>query len=276
MDYEKRMVREKDVKFDNEDGSIELTDVRLVWIKAPKKKSGLKRFGALAAGVAGAALLEGAGRQMGGIGGRMLRSAGRGIGYAAVGTAISGWTRDSFYNKDKDGNTESLALPLAVIAQATQSGDKLIIELKSGGNMQFDFKQKKVIPSIVANLTQAQNEGKCPYCGASAATDMASCPRCNAPLGGSGKPAPSKGGGGGRADYSGTPGEMHIQYQGESGGPESVTVRYGEDRDGDGRPDSVSVDYGGKGGGGGGGYCSNCGQQYPAGAKFCNKCGNKV
>ena len=203
----------------------------------------------------------------------MLRSAGRGIGVAAVGTAISGWTRDSFYNKDADGNTESLALPLAVIAQATQSGDKLIVELKSGGNMQFDFKQKKVIPSIVANLTQAQNEGKCPYCGASAATNMASCPRCNAPLGGSGKPAPSQGGGG-RADYSGTPGEMHIQYQGEGGGPESVTVRYGEDRDGDGRPDSVSVDYGGKGGGGG--YCQNCGQQYPAGAKFCNKCGNKV
>lgn len=281
MDYERKMVREKDVKFDNEDGSIELTDVRLVWIKAPKKESGWKKFGAVAGAVAGAALLEGAGRQMGGIGGRMLRSAGRGIGYAAVGTAISSWTRDSYYNKDKDGNTESLALPLAVIGQANQSGNKLIVELKSGGSMEFVFKQNKVIPSIVANLSQAQSDGKCPYCGAGAATHMSSCPKCGAPLGGSGSPPASAGGGhgGGRADFSGTPGEMHISYQGESGGPESVTVRYGEDLDGDGRPDTVSVDYGGKrgsGGGGGGGFCSNCGQALPKGARFCNGCGHKV
>ena len=32
----------------------------------------------------------------------------------------------------------------------------------------------------------------------------------------------------------------------------------------------------GGGGSGAGGYCSNCGQQYPSGAKFCNGCGNKV
>lgn len=277
MDYERKMVREKDVKFDNEDGSIELTDVRLVWIKAPKKTSGLKRFGALAGAVAGAALLEGAGRQVGGIGGRMLRSAGRGIGVAAVGTAVSSWTRDSFYNKDKDGNTESLALPVAVIAQATQSGNNLVVELKSGGAMQFEFKQKKVIPSIVANLSQAQDVGKCPYCGAGAATDMSQCPKCGASLGGSGKPAPSHDRGDGRADFRGRPGSMTIQYQdAESGRPDSVSITYGEDLNGDGRPDSVSVDYAGKKGEGAGGYCSNCGQQYPAGAKFCNKCGHKV
>jgi hypothetical protein len=280
MNHEKKMVREKDVKFDGEDGSIELTDVRLVWIKAPKKQSGLKRFGALAGAVAGAALLEGAGRQVGGIGGHLLRSAGRGIGVAAVGTAISSWTQDSFYNKDANGNTESLALPVAVIGQATQSGNKLMVELKSGGSMQFDFKQKNVIPSIVANLSQAQTEGKCPYCGAGAAPNMAACPRCGAPLGGSGQPAHSHdagGGGGGRADFAGGPGSMRIQYTDEeTGRPESVTVSYGEDRDGDGRPDSVSVDYGGRKGGGAGGYCSNCGQPYPAGAKFCNSCGQKV
>jgi hypothetical protein len=271
MDYEKKMVREKDVKFDNEDGSIELTDVRLVWIKAPKKKSRWKQFGAVAGAVAGAALLEGAGRQMGGIGGRMLRSAGRGIGYAAVGTAVSSWTRDSFYNKDKDGNTESLALPVAVISQATQSGNKLVVELKSGGAMQFEFKQKRVIPSIVANLSQAQDAGKCPYCGAGAALNSVKCPQCGAPLGGSGQPAPSAGAGGGSAEFRGGPGSMTIKSEGEE-----VTVHYGEDRDGDGRPDSVSVDYAGKKGGAAGGYCSNCGQQYPAGAKFCNKCGGKV
>jgi hypothetical protein len=260
MDYERKMVREKDVKFDGEDGSLEVTDVRLVWIKAPKKTSGWKKFGAIAGAVAGAALLEGAGHQMGGIGGRALRSVGRGLGYAAVGTAISSWTRDSYYNKDKDGNTESIALPLIAISNAAQSGNKLVVDLKAGGNMQFEFKQKKVIPSVVANLSSAQDAGKCPYCGAGAG-NAAACPNCGAPLGGSG------GGGGGHAHGSG----------GGAGGPESVRISYSEDRDGDGRPDSVQIDYSGGGGGGGaGGYCSNCGQPYPAGARFCNGCGHKV
>ncbi len=265
MDHERKMVREKDVKFDGEDGSLEVTDVRLVWYKAPKKTSGWKKFGAIAGAVAGAALLEGAGRQMGGIGGRALRSVGRGIGYAAVGTAVSSWTRDSYYNKDKDGNTESIALPLLAISQATQSGSKLIVELKAGGNMQFEFKQKKVIPGVVANVNTAQDQGKCPYCGAGAG-NAATCPQCGAPLGGSG-------GGGGHAHASGGGGTAHIQ-----GGPDSMRITYSEDTDGDGRPDSIQIDYSGGGGGGGGagGYCSNCGQPYPAGAKFCNGCGHKV
>jgi hypothetical protein len=109
MGHEKKMVREKDVKFDGEDGSIELTDIRLVWIKKPSRWGSAKKFGALAGAVAGAALLEGVGREMGGIGGRAVRSLGRGMGYAAVGVAISSWTQDSFYNKDKDGNTERMA-----------------------------------------------------------------------------------------------------------------------------------------------------------------------
>ena len=226
MDHERKMVREKDVKFDGEDGSLEVTDVRLVWYKAPKKSSGWKKFGAIAGAVAGAALLEGAGRQMGGIGGHALRRVGRGIGYAAVGTAITSWTRDSYYNKDADGNTESIALPLMAISQATQSRKKLIVELKAGGNMQFEFKQDKVIPGVVANVNSAQDQGKCPYCGTGAGNAV-SCPKCGAPLGGTG--------GGGHA-----------------------------------------ASHGGGGGGGGGGYCSNCGQQYPAGAKFCNGCGHKV
>ncbi|MHA1850130.1 MAG: zinc ribbon domain-containing protein [Candidatus Thorarchaeota archaeon] len=255
MDYERKMVREKDVKFDGENGSLEVTDVRLVWYKAPKKQSGWKKFGAVAGAVAGAALLEGAGRQMGGIGGHALRRVGRGIGYAAVGTAVSSWTRDSYYNKDDKGNTESIALPLLAISNAAQSGKKLIIELKAGGNMQFEFKQDKVIPGVVANVNQAQDQGKCPYCGTGAGNAV-ECPKCGAPLGGTG------GGGGGHAASGG----------GGGGAPGSMRINY-EDRDGDGKPDSVQIDYGG---GGGGGYCSNCGQQYPAGAKFCNGCGHKV
>ncbi len=222
MDHERKMVREKDVKFDGEDGSLELTDVRLVWYKAPKKSSGWKKFGALAGAVAGAALLEGAGREIGGIGGHALRRVGRGIGYAAVGTAVTSWTRDSYYNKDDKGNTDSIALPLVAITQATQSGKNLIVELKAGGNMKFEFKQQKVIPGVVANVNTAQDDGKCPYCGTGAGNASA-CPKCGAPLGGSG--------GGGAAP---------------------------------------------SGGGGDGGFCSNCGQQYPAGAKFCNGCGHKV
>ncbi|NHJ13119.1 MAG: zinc ribbon domain-containing protein [Candidatus Thorarchaeota archaeon] len=228
MGHEKKMVREKDVKFDGEDGSLELTDIRLVWIKAPSKWGGVKKFGALAGAIAGAAVLEGIGRDVGGIGGRAIRGVGRGLAYGAVGVAVSSWTRDSFYNKDANGNTESLAVPIVSIAQASQSGDKLIIELKSGGDMRFEFKQKKVIPSIMANISSAQGEGKCPYCG-TIAKGASQCPKCGAPI---------EGGGGGAHDHS-----------------DSVTI-------------SMSS--------GGGGFCTNCGQPYPEGAKFCGGCGQRV
>jgi hypothetical protein len=186
MGHERKMVREKDVKFDGEDGSIELTDIRLVWIKKPSRWGAAKKFGALAGAVAGAAILEGVGREMGGIGGRAVRSIGRGMGYAAIGVAISSWTQDSFYNKDASGNTESLAIPLLAISQAAQSGNDLIVDLASGGNMRFSFKQKKVIPSIMANITSAQNEGKCPYCGAGNSAGANACSKCGAPLAGGG------------------------------------------------------------------------------------------
>ena len=229
MGHEKKMVHEKDVKFDGEDGSIELTDIRLVWIKKPSKWGAAKKFGALAGAVAGAALLEGAGRKMGGIGGHAVRSLGRGLGYAAVGVAISSWTSDSFYNKDQNGNTESLAIPLIAISQAAQSGNDLIIDLTSGGNMRFNFKQKKVIPSIMANIRSAQDGGKCPYCGAGNTSHANACSKCGAPL---------AGGGGGQD-------EAHT---------ESITISTGGAR----------------------GFCMNCGQEYPAGAKFCGSCGQKV
>jgi hypothetical protein len=253
MSHERKMVREKDVKFDGEDGSLEVTDVRIVWYKKPSKWGGAKKFGALAGAVAGAALLEGAGRQMGGIGRSVTRSLARGITYAAVGTAISSWTAESYYNKDQNGNTESLALPLLAISQATQSGDKLIVELKSGGAMEFKFKQKRVIPSVVANVSSAQTQGKCPYCGTNAG-NVPSCPNCGGVIEG-GAPTPGAGAPAGGA------GSMTIQYQ---------------DRDGDGEPDSVTVTGAGASGGGQAGFCMNCGQPYPQGARFCNGCGQKV
>jgi len=246
------MVKEKDVKFDGEDGSVEVTDVRIVWYKAPSKWGGAKKWGAIAGAVAGAALLEGAGRQMGGIGGSITRGLARGITYAAVGTAISSWTQDSFYNKDANGNTESIAIPVIAISQATQSGNRLIVTLKSGGDMQFDFKQKKVIPSIIANLSSAQEAGKCPYCGANAG-NVPSCPNCGGVIEG-GSATPSGGAGG-------APGE-------------SFTIHY-QDRDGDGQPDSVTVHQPG-GGGAAAGYCHNCGKGYPAGARFCGGCGQPI
>ena len=259
MNYERKMVREKDVKFDGEDGSLELTDVRLVWYKKPSRRGGLKKWGALAGAVAGAALLEGAGRQMGGIGRHVTRSLARGITYAAVGTAISSWTADSYYNKDQNGNTESLALPLLAISQATQSGDRLVVELKSGGSMEFKFKQKKVIPSIVANVSSAQTQGKCPYCGTNAG-NVPTCPNCGGVIEGGSGGAPAHGGGG-----AGAP----------AGGPGSMTIHY-QDRDGDGQPDSVTVTGAGGPGGGQAGFCQNCGTPYPEGAKFCNGCGHRV
>jgi hypothetical protein len=219
MGHEKRMVKEKDVKFDGEDGSLELTDIRLVWYKKPSRWGSLKKVGALAGAVAGAALMEGIGREVGGIGGRALRRVGRGMGYAAVGLAITSWTRDSYYNKDEKGNTESIALPILAISQAQQTGKELVVELKSGGDMRFKFKQKRVIPSLIANITSAQEKGKCPYCGSNAG-NAAECPKCGAPIEGGSASAPST-------------------------------------------SDSA-------------GFCMNCGNPYPEGAKFCNKCGQKL
>ncbi|MFW9846785.1 MAG: zinc-ribbon domain-containing protein, partial [Candidatus Thorarchaeota archaeon] len=108
-------------------------------------------------------------------------------------------------------------------------GNELIIDLTSGGNMRFKFKQKRVIPSIMANISSAQNEGKCPYCGAGNSPGANACSKCNAPL---------AGGGGGH----------------DEGHSESITISTG----------------------GAGGYCTNCGKPYPAGAKFCGGCGRKV
>ena len=280
MDYERKMVLAKDVKFAGEDGSLELTDVRLVWYKGPKKQSGLKKFGAIAGAVAGAALLEGAGRQLGGIGGSLVRGAGRGLGIVAVGTAVSRWTSDSFYNKDAKGNTESIAVPLLAIAQATQSGNRLIVELKAGGTMQFDFKENKMIPSIVANVDTAQDQGKCPYCGAGAGNASA-CPRCGAALGGSGQAGSGEAGAAhvSTGRDSGRPTHVDISPARGSGGSGSMRITYSVDSDEDGEPKSVDIDYsGGKGssGKGSGGFCSNCGQPYPVGAKFCNSCGQKL
>ncbi|MFW9786311.1 MAG: zinc ribbon domain-containing protein [Candidatus Thorarchaeota archaeon] len=252
MSHERKMVREKDVKFDGEDGSLELTDIRLVWYKKPSRSGGLKKWGAIAGAVAGAALLEGAGRKMGGIGRHVTRSLARGITYAAVGTAISSWGADSYYNRDQNGNTESLALPLLAISQATQSGDKLIVELKSGGAMEIKFKQKRVIPSIIANVSSAQQQGKCPYCGTNAG-NVPTCPNCGGVIEG--------GSGGGAGAPAGGRGSMTIQYQ---------------DIDGDGQPDSVTVTGAGGPSGTQGGFCRNCGTPYPQGSRFCNNCGHQV
>ncbi len=192
LGHEKKMVREKDVEFDNDDGSFELTDIRLVWIKKPSKWGGVKKFGAVAGAIAASVAVDAIGHQIGGVGGHALQRAGRLASYAAVGAAISTWSRDSYYNKDKDGNTESIAIPVLAVSQAAQSGDKLVVELKSGGNMQFKFKQRKVIPSIIANITSAQNVGKCPYCGTNAG-NAAACPKCGAPIEGGGR-VPTAGG----------------------------------------------------------------------------------
>ncbi|MHA1903835.1 MAG: zinc-ribbon domain-containing protein [Candidatus Thorarchaeota archaeon] len=221
MNYEKKLMREKDVKFDGEDGSVELTDVRIVWIKKPSRWGAVKKVGAVAGAIGAAAVLDGIGREMGGVGGRALRRASWGFGAAAVGAAIHSWSADSYQNKDANGNTESVALPVIAISQATQSGNNLVVELKSGGTMQFHFKQKKVIPSVIANISSAQDKGLCPYCGANAG-NAAACPKCGAPI---------SGGGGGEPAGSG---------------------------------------------GGGGGFCTNCGQPMPDGARFCGSCGHKT
>ena len=132
-----------------------------------------------------------------------------------------------------------MALPMIAISQVTQSGNKLVVELKSGGDMQFHFKQQKVIPSIIANITSAQDQGKCPYCGTNAG-NVPSCPNCGGIIEGGGSGAPAGGGGGG----------------------DSMTIRV--------------EDHSGGAGAGAAGYCHNCGKGYPAGARFCGGCGQST
>ena len=219
LGHEKKMIREKDVKFDNEDGSLELTDIRLVWIKKPSKWGGLKKVGAVAGALAAAAAVDMVGDSIGGRTGRAISRTGHRMGYLAVGAAISSWTMDSYYNKDKDGNTESIALPIVAIGQAAQSGDRLVIELKSGGNMQFKFKQKKVIPSIIANITSAQQKGKCPFCGTSAG-NANKCPNCGAALeGGGGAPASGDSSGNQFCTNCGNPAPPDGKFCGKCGSP---------------------------------------------------------
>lgn len=181
MGHETKMIREEDVKFEGEEGNLELTDVRLVWYKNPSHSAGLKKFAVIAGAVAGAALLEGMGSQVKGIGGAAMRSAGRGLGVAAVFGALSSWNQDSFVNKDANGHAESVALPLVAFAQAQIMGDKLVLPLKSGGDMRFEFKHPKLITAFIANINAAQEQGKCPYCGAPS-RGLTSCAQCGAPL----------------------------------------------------------------------------------------------
>jgi hypothetical protein len=197
MGHESKMIREKDVKFDGEDGSMEVTDIRIVWMKKPSRWGAVKKGALIGGALIGAAALAGAGRGRG-VGDALARGLSRGLAFAAVGVAISSWNRDSYYNKDKDGNTESIAIPILAISNAQQTGKDLIVELKSGGHMRFAFKQKKVIPSVIANLTSAKDQGKCPYCGATAG-NVASCPKCGAPIdaGGAAAAGPAASGGAG-------------------------------------------------------------------------------
>ncbi|MGV9169191.1 MAG: zinc ribbon domain-containing protein [Promethearchaeia archaeon] len=221
MQHEKTMVREKDVKFDGDDGSIQLTDVRLVWKKKPSRWGKLKKVGGVAGAIAGAAALSAIGSEVGGLGGRALRRFGRGMGAAAVLGAVASWNRDSYINTDEDGNTDSVAVPVIAIAQAQQSGDELVVELQSGGAMRFDFKQKGVIPTIIANIRGAKQKGKCPYCGAGTGGKL-KCPQCGAPL--------------------------------QPGAESSEAATSGD----------VA------------GYCSDCGEPYSQGDKFCGKCGSPL
>ena len=96
--------------------------------------------------------------------------------------------------------------------------------------MQFEFKQKKVIPSIIANITSAQSKGKCPFCGTNAG-NASKCPNCGGALegGGSGDSSGSRdsvtitmGGGGGNrfCTNCGNPVPDDARFCGKCGSPQ--------------------------------------------------------
>lgn len=166
-----------------------------------------------------------------------MRGAGRGLGAAAIFGAISSMTQDSFVNKDEHGNAESIALPIIAISQAQVIGKTLVLLLKSGGDMRFEFKQPKLITAFVANISAAQAEGKCPYCG-SPSRGSSSCPQCGAPLQGGGAAAAPR----------------------EPAGGTTFTVS-----------SQPALQQGGRGG-----FCPQCGQPVRVGSRFCDSCGQRL
>ncbi len=215
LNYEHEITRVKDVKLEGEKekGMLVLTDIRLVWFKTQKKKGFgglLKKAAVIGGAIAAGAILEGIGDSVGGIGGRALRHAGRGIIYGGVTAGVASIVRDQMYNMGPDGKPESVSIPLGAINDVSKSGNKLIVTLSNMETISFEFGNKKFIDQFLFNIKSAQDEGKCPYCGYSIPPGSTTCPQCGAPAPPSvankaprgGAPtggAPAMGGGGGAA-----------------------------------------------------------------------------
>ncbi len=187
LNYEREVTRVNDVKLEGEKekGLLVLTDIRLVWFKTEKKKKGfggfLKKAAMIGGAIAAGAILEGVGDSVGGIGGRVIRNAGRSIAYGGVTAGITSIVRDQMFNMGPDGRPESVSIPLGSINDVSKSGNKLIITLSNMETISFEFDNKKFIDQFLLNIKSAQDEGKCPYCGYAIPPGSTTCPQCGAP-----------------------------------------------------------------------------------------------
>ena len=185
LGYEKIASTIDDVRFEKNTGRLVVSDVRLVWYKMEKPKGG-GMFGgfakAFAVGVAGS-VAAGAAQRHGGIFGRAV---GRGIRTASHATAtaimINTLSTNQMVARGQGGVAETLAVPLMIIDNIDSPGNKLVITLSSGEDIEFEAKKPQMFAVIEAHIESAKVKSKCPFCGTHVPSGKTHCPHCGAPV----------------------------------------------------------------------------------------------
>jgi DNA-directed RNA polymerase subunit RPC12/RpoP len=180
--YESVATKIDKVKFEDEEGRLVVSDIRVVWYKTKKGRSVLKGVAAAIAVGVGGAVVGRAARHHGGVVGDIVgRGVERGTGVAAGAIMFDTITKHHMVKRGEDGTAETMAIPLRAISNATVHKDKLIITLSSGDDIDFEGKRKgKMFSVAVAQLMTAKDANKCPYCGAKPQPGASECSRCGA------------------------------------------------------------------------------------------------
>jgi len=185
LGYENVETTVDEVKFEGNNGRLSVSDVRLIWYKIEKPKGG-GLFGgfakALAVGVAGSVAADAARRHGGIVGGAL----GRGIQHATHATAtaivIDTLSTNQMIARGDGGIAESLAIPLMTIDNIDSPGNKLVITLSSGENIEFECKKSQMFAVVEAQIESAKSKNKCPFCGTHVPSGQTHCPHCAAPV----------------------------------------------------------------------------------------------
>jgi RNA polymerase subunit RPABC4/transcription elongation factor Spt4 len=197
--YETPGIQIEHVKFEKDTGRLMVSDIRVVWHKEKSRKKEILKEALEVAAVVGTVALAGAaagrmGRGIGrGMAGRALGGAMTGLGFGlGAGMMINAMNRNHFENRDKDGNLDSIAIPLIAIQDFQSDSKGFTLFLESGDVMSFELHDMKYLPAIKSAILSKKDEGKCPYCGTIVPPGGTSCPSCGAPVRGPPlKPSPA-------------------------------------------------------------------------------------